>query len=267
MDQLHELCQLLEDEIPRRSMRSTYVEVLDYQPSSVIPASQLAPTGTIGVYVSHKGSPLLREIRDAVQDTKGGGDRKLARRIVRTIQQKRPMPADEAARRMVTQPVLASLNYAGSTMVRHLFAESENDLFVTVLPYAGGPLVENGFRLDEYLYEDDDEPLECVLVRNPPILSPAEETAIKKLPPDMIHAYVSPLPLPATLPLAAIALYVVVWGTVYVTFTIVKAAWHDSAEHINPQALDNVGPTAAVRALLQLRIDILKGRIGNSPPS
>jgi len=42
--------------------------------------------------------------------------------------------------------------------------------FDTLLPYAGGKLIADGFRLDEYFRDgDEDAALECVLVRNPPI--------------------------------------------------------------------------------------------------
>lgn len=250
----------IDDELARRSIRSTFIEVLDYAPSSAIPASQLAPPGTIAVYLSLKGAPLLKEVREAARTPKGGRDRKLIRRIMRAKRLKPPMAAAEAARRIRARPVLANLNYGGSTMVRHLFAETEDDLYITVLPYAGGPLIDNGFRLDEFMYEDDDEPLECVLIKNDPALSPAEKAALKKLPPELQHAYVSPLDTRAATPLAAAALYVVVWGFVAATYTLVKARWDESLEHINPQALESLGPTAAVRALLQMRIDILKNQ-------
>lgn len=249
----------IEDEMSRRSIRSTTLDPIDYRPSSAIPASQLAPTGTIAVYVSRRGSPLLKEIRDAARNAKSGRDRTLARRIIRTARQRKPVPLTDAARRMLTQPVLAHLSYAGTTMAQHLFAESEQDLYVTVLPYAGGPLVERGFRFDEYLHEDDDEPLECVLLKNPPVLNAAELAALKKVPPEMAHAYVSPLDIRAATPLAAAALYVVVWGFVAATYTWAKANWDESGDHINPEALNSMGPTAAVRAMLRLRIDILKG--------
>lgn len=255
-----QLLQSLDTEISRRSLRSTNVEVLEYKPSSVIPASQLAPTGTIAVYVSRRGSPLLKEIREAARDNRDGRDRKLVRRIMRQIAQKTPVPMAEATRRIATQPVIAHLCYGGATMVPFLFSESDRDLYVTVLPYAGGPLIENGFRLDEYLYEDDDEPLECVLVKNPPILTAAESAALKKVPPAMRHMYVSPLDMHACGPAAAAALYVLVWGAVAATFTLVKGHWDESMEHINPQAIDSLGPVATVRAMLRLRMDILKGQ-------
>jgi hypothetical protein len=212
------------------------------------------------VYVSRRGSPLLKEIRDAAKKPDRGRDRSVARRVIRNARAKAPVPIDEAARRMLTQPVLAHLSYAGTTVAQHLFAESEQDLYVTVLPYAGGPLVAKGFRFDEYLYEDDDDPLECVLVKNPPVLNAAELAAIKKVPPDMAHAFVSPLDIRAATPLAAAALYVVVWGFVVATYTLAKANWDNSGDHINPQAIDSLGPMASVRAMLRLRIDILKGR-------
>ena len=261
MDEHHELraVRAVEEEMTRRSLRSTHVDVIDYKPSSVIPASQLAPTGTIAVYVSRRGSPLLKEIRDAAKKPDRGRDRSVARRVIRNARAKAPVPIDEAARRMLTQPVLAHLSYAGTTVAQHLFAESEQDLYVTVLPYAGGPLVAKGFRFDEYLYEDDDDPLECVLVKNPPVLNAAELAAIKKVPPDMAHAIVSPLDIRAATPLAAAALYVVVWGFVAATYTLAKANWDNSGDHINPQAIDSLGPMASVRAMLRLRIDILKG--------
>lgn len=249
----------VEDEITRRSMRSTTVEVLDYKPSSVIPASQLAPTGTIAVYVSRKGSPLLKEIREAARNPRGGRDRKVVRRLLRTIRAKQPMDLDAAARLMLSQPVLANLNYGGSTMAQHLFADSADDVYITLLPYAGGPLIDDGFRFDEYLYDDDDEPLDCVLVKNGPVLNPAELAAIRKVPREMSHAFVSPLDPRAATPAAAAALYVVVWGFVAATYTLVKAHWNDSADHINPQAIDSLGPTATVRAMLRMRIDLLKG--------
>jgi hypothetical protein len=252
--------EALADEIARRSMRCTTIDAIDYKPSSPIPDSQLAPTGTIAVYVSRKGSKLLDDIRDAARSPRGNSDRKLARRVIRTFRQKSPMSMDEAARLILTQPVIARLNYGGATMAQTLYAEADDDLHVTLLPYAGGPLLEQGFRFDEFLHEDDDEPLECVLIKNPPVLTTAEDVAIKRLPPDLAHAYVSPLDMHASTLLPAVALHVIVWGAVAGTFTLVKAHWDNSMEHINPQAVDALGPMATVRALLKMRIDILKGQ-------
>ncbi|MFN0051094.1 MAG: hypothetical protein ACKV0T_02825 [Planctomycetales bacterium] len=266
MDQISQLCQQVSEEITHRSIRSTFPEVVDYRPSSAIPASQLTPPGTIGVFVSRKGSSRLKEVREAARSTKGVRDRKLVRQLFRQFRKKAPLTPTEAARRMVSEPVLAHLHYAGATMARYLYAESEEDLYVTVLPYAGGPLVERGFRLDEFFYEDDDEPLECVLIRNSPILNAAEVAALKKLPPELAHAYVSPLDEHAnTMLLAGLGAHALVWGFVYGTYTWVKAHWDESLEHINPQALDSLGPAAAVRALLRLRIDILRESFGQPP--
>ena len=104
MDEHHELraVRAVEEEMTRRSLRSTHVDVIDYKPSSVIPASQLAPTGTIAVYVSRRGSPLLKEIRDAAKKPDRGRDRSVARRVIRNARSKAPVPMDEAARRMLT---------------------------------------------------------------------------------------------------------------------------------------------------------------------
>lgn len=258
--------QSVEDEVSRRLVRTSKVEVLDYKPSSVLPETQLAPSGSIAVYVARSGNPLLNELRDAARDSKGGRDRKLARRIQRQIAQRRQVSVAEAARRAIAQSVLADLSVAGHVTCRHLFIEDDEQVGATMLPYAGGELPADAFQFTEYYYADEDDSLECVLIRNPPHLSSAEQAAIKAVPPDLVHVFVAPSAIVASTVLWLTAAVAVEVAVVWATFTIVKALEDRSMEHINPAAIDSLGPVGTARTLLNMRRDLLKGKAG-APPS
>ena len=252
----------VEDEVSRRLVRTSRIDVLDYKPSSVLPETQLAPTGSIAVYVAKKGNLLLNEVREAARDSKGGRDRKLARRVQRQIGQRQQVSVAEAARRAIAQPVLADLSFAGQITCKHLFIEDDEQVGATMLPYAGGDLPADAFQFTEYYYADEDESLECVLIKNPPYLSSAEKAAIKLVPPDLVRVFVASGDIVANTVLwltAAVALEVVfVWAT----FTMVKALDDKSMEHINPAAIDSLGPVGTARALVRMRRDLLKGKAG-----
>lgn len=256
------LLDVLDAEIARRSARFTTVEVIPYRPTSNIPDAQLTPPGTIGVFAAKRGSAVLRQLVAAAQEGKGA-DRRLARAIVRKMMGRKRVSLEEATARAINQPVLAQLNYGGATMVRDIFVEDADDLFFTILPWAGGALTPKGFRFDEFVFEDEDEDLDCVLLANPPILTAAEKAALAKVPAEMAHVMVSPAARAAVPGLTiALGLHVLVWGFVYATYTLAKAHNDHSMEHINPAVLENLSPVATARALLKLRVDVLAGRLG-----
>jgi hypothetical protein len=251
------------DETARRLVRQTSPEVLEYKPSSVLPETQIAPPGSVTVYVARPGNPVLQEVREAVRDSSGGRDRKVVRKILRQIASRKPLSIEEAARRAISQPVLADLAYGSGTLCTSLFVDADEQVLVTALPYNGAALTPGQFTFIEHYCEDDDA-LDCLLVVQAPHLSAAEAAALKKVPPGLVHAAVAPNILMSRacgwLLLAALvaAEITIEWAT----FTLVKALDEKSVEHINPGAIDSLGPIGTARALLAIRRDLLQGKAG-----
>jgi len=252
--------QAVEREASRRLVRRTPVTLLDYKPSSVIPDTQLAPTGSIAVYVARRNNALMAEVKAATRNTKDGRDRRVMRKVMKQFANRKPCALEDVARRAVSAPVLAELAYGGSTMIKHMFIEDDQFVMVTMLPYIGGPVRTEDFKFTEYYNADDDEYLECVLVRHPPVLSAAEAEAIKIIPPELENVYVGPGDIVANTVLPVVAYAAAEAVFVYVTFNI--SSHDENMQHISPEAIKSLGPVGTARAMLNLRRDLLKGRVG-----
>ncbi len=256
--------QVVERDVSRRLIRSSNIEVLDYKPSSPLPDAQLAPPGTIAVYVACKGSPLLAELKSAVRDPKGGKDKRLLRKIVADLQCRKRSSADDVAKMAAASPVIADLSYAGTTLCKHLFVAPDS-FGATLLPYSGGPLPKAAFRFDEYYRDGEDSELECVLVKHSPHLTEAEAAALKKVPPDLVHVFVAPGDLVSNTLLWFLAAAAFEAAVVYATFNISSSSM---TEHLHEDAVKALGPAGSARALLALRKDLLRTQRGGAfaPP-
>lgn len=256
-----ELSARIEDELASRLLRQRQVKAIDYKPSSVLPEKQLAPTGSLAIFVGRRGNTVLDAVRKAATDPKGGADRRLIRSIQRTIQSRRPLAFEEAVRLAIASPILAELRYGGATYRKHLPTPAGDDVIVSVLPYAGGPLAKEGFTFVEYFHEEDaDQGLDIVIVKNDPILSRAEQAALKKVPPDLVHVFVHPGSIHENTVVVATVLYAVEVAIVWATFTVVKSHDDKSMEHINPAAIEDLGPLGTARMLLDMRRNLLRGK-------
>jgi hypothetical protein len=253
----------LDRETAKRSIRFHKLEVIDYTPSSPLPETQLAPTGSITVFLARKGEPLLQEVRTAAR-TGQGADRRLARKIQRQIALRPKLSVEEAARICAAQPVIAELRYAGATYWKNLFLPDGVPVGTSALPYNGGELAAEGFTLVEYFEEEDaDQGFEVVLLRNRPVLSDPEKSALQKVPADMTQVNVGfGIGDNANTLLWLAAAVAVEVAIVWATFTITKGLDDKSMEHINPGAVASLGPIGTARALVNLRRDLLKGQVG-----
>ena len=253
------IMQTVEREVSRRLVRKTPVTLLDYKPSSVIRDTQLAPAGSIAVYVAKRGNALMAEVKEATKNTKDGRDRRVMRKVLKQFGKRKPTDLEDVARRAVSAPVLAELGYGGSTMVKNMFVEDELVL-VKMLPYIGGPVRAEDFKFIEYYNADDDEYLECVLVRHPPVLSAAEAEAIKGNIPELENAYVGPGDIVANTLLIATGLYAL--EAVIVVATFIISSHDENMQHLSPEAVKSLGPVGTARAMLNMRRNQLKGQVG-----
>jgi hypothetical protein len=247
----------------RRPVRFRKLAAQTYVPSSVFPEKQLAPAGTVTVFLARPGSGLFKTIGAAASKPGDGEDRRAAALVLRQFYDRKPKPLEEAAALVRRQPIIAELRYGGATLVENLFVPEDLEVTVVNLPYNGGRIAPEGFTLAEYYLEDEVPSLDILVLKSEPPLSAAEKAALKAVPEDMLAINVANGPgegaCDILLLTAAVAVEVVVeWAT----FTLVKAFDDHSMDHINPGAIKELGPVGTARALVNLRREILQGRTG-----
>ncbi len=249
---------VLSREVAARPERQRRLEVLDYAPSSVLPEKQIALSGTVTVFLARTGSELLARIRDAVK-AKDRRDRTVAAHLHRQFKKRKRVPLAEAVDCARAQPVIADLRHGGRTLVENIVVPEDLEVAVIALPYNGGQL--GALTLVEHFLEDDDLALEAVALRNVPPLTAAEKAALERVPPEMAGVNVGrgPGDVACSVVLLTVAVVVEV-AIVAATFTVVKAHDDHSMDHVNPAAIDDLGPVGTARALVNLRRDILQGR-------
>jgi hypothetical protein len=255
-----ELLRPLALEAASRPIRHRKLEVIDYQPSSDRPEEHLALAGTITVLLAKPGSKLLMEIRSAVAAC-DNRDRKLAKRLYKQYANRYPSPLPEAVKVAQSQPVFADLRYGGATLAPYLFVPKDLDVAIVNLPYNGGRLARGGFSLAEHPRTEEDISLDVLVLRNTPPLSKAEVSALAKVPEAQRELNVGAGPGEVACSVVLLTLAVVAEvAVVAVTFAITGKVDLEHMEHIEPDTILQIGPSATARMLVSMRRKVLLGQ-------
>jgi hypothetical protein len=234
------------DEVAKRSIRTSQIEVLDFTP----PPGQ-KPTiglpGSILLYVCRKGSPFLNLLRGA--KTKEGAEKFLAA-VKQQLDKLKPTTVEQNVSAMVSSDVFAELRHGGETMVETLFVPPETEFIFHFFAYNGGHLAKEGFTLVERLKDNTSAALEAVIVKITPQLTDAEKAALDLVPPSQwSRSTADPgcgdSGTAVTVALAAVALSI--------TISITCLCAVPDVHSIPREELDRLGPTASARKLLELR--------------
>lgn len=244
-------------EAESRPLRCSEIEVMDYVPSSVDPALQLAGPGTITLILARKGSRILDEIR-AAAGAGNGADQQLTARLRAQSRGRTPLPLEDALELLKTQPVIADVRYGGITVASNYFVPDDADYTAVILPYNGGRLARQGFTLVEHWREDVDCPLQAVALRHAPALTPAERAALEQVPADQLELNVGRAYMCWALSVIAIAALVTL--VAICTYGPEEDDDHDGPnDHLSEDDILALGPAVTARQLLALRRRKLEG--------
>lgn len=237
-------------EIEARPSRVSPIDVLDYTPDHDDYPRMLAKPGTVTLFVARQGSDVIGRIRDAV--TSGGDeDAHIAAELAEQFRRRSMVPIEEAVATLLVQPVFASVRYGERTMAQSLFAPDDVQACVVPMPYNGGYVADDSFKLVEHYLPGTHERLAALAVRHTPPLTPAERAALKAVPPDQREWSIGQ-PM-ACYAITAITVTIVLAGATYACPGITEP------EELPDETIKALGPEATARKLLAIRRQVLEG--------
>jgi hypothetical protein len=240
-------------ETESRPTALTRIPVVTMKPTKKA-AAFLAFPGTLTAYVARKGSPILTEIREAVD----GGEEKIAatlRRLHSLTGRRQAMDLSDAAHFVAKEPTIGEIRYGGRTMMMSLCLPDSVEVVVTAMPFNGGKIAADTLILAEYYKEDSPIRLEAIAVAHPPELTPAEKAALEQLPADEATHSIGPPTRCYALCAVAVAALVTVAATLCCSKRATDASWEAaerSARADSDQTM-TLGPSATARRLLATR--------------
>jgi hypothetical protein len=234
-------------EVEKRPIRYRRLEVVDYTPTNPKSEAQLAAPGTITVFLSRRGNPILGEIREAISG-KDGSDEHLAVRIAELFKERTPIPLAEAVKVLQEQPVFGEIRYGTAVLASNLFVPNDLDVGVVVFPYNGGRLISKGFTFVEHYLEKEDVSIDVLVMRYAPPLSRAEAAALRQVPANQRELNVGSLGVAANT--VEIVLMVILYMLLMRPSDLVE-------QHISENVIKEIGPAATARELLQVRRNML----------
>jgi hypothetical protein len=229
------------------------VDVLHYHPSHSDYSGYLAKPGTVTLFLARRNAQILRDIRAAVSSG-DGRDAWIAHRLAAQYRERHMVPLEEAVRRLVSEPVFASLRYSGKTMASSLFADEGLDACVIPMAYNGGYIEEDTFRLVEHHLPDTADGLEAVLVVHAPDLSSAERAALRAVPPDQREWSIGQPSMCYAITAVAIVMAVIAATS---ACPVIEPD-DDVHEAMTEEEIEAIGPTATARKLLAIRRRMLE---------
>ncbi|MFC7427063.1 hypothetical protein [Nocardia tengchongensis] len=251
------MLQLAADELATRALRYREIEILDYipsQPDRVL----LCPAGSVRVFVTAEGDPLLRQVRDAAANS-GGADIDLVENVIRPrFEGRTSLSPYQVWRLLQRSPIFASIRYGGRTLATNVFPPDDLGMVVLDNPYNGGQLNPATLTLVEHRRDDAEGGLEAVALKCAPPLTPAERAALAQVPEDQLEGNIT-----VEARCAHNGTFVV-WAALAVTVAVICTAAvmadEEQQQHLSDDQIQRLGPSATARELLDLRREAL-GRL------
>jgi hypothetical protein len=238
------------DEAERRVSRSVAVPQYDYTPSARESNLNLVHPGTITLFLGRPGSELLQEIRACIRSgVADGTDARLAQRLADISVDRPTLAFPVAIDLLLAQDVISELTFNGTTLVANAFVPDDLDVAVFPLPYSGGPIDPDGFRLINRS-ADGLGWLDGFLAIHRPNLTAAEAAALAMVPRDAVSVNVGRhANCYAVTAVAVVA--VVALGTYACPGSFAEV-------HLDPDLVRRIGPEGTARELVRLRRQALE---------
>lgn len=251
--------KLVEEEIERRSLRVTQIEVIDYQPQRDDPDNELAPSGSITLYIGERGSKAIQELKSAITSDRSKCS-KIVSRFLEQSAKREEVTLEEAAKIVTKQPVIGEIRYGSRCLASSLFVPKDVELCAVALAYNGGKLLP--FDLVEF-YDDQNlkaYELQAIALRRAPKLSKAEIAALQAVPSSQLERNVSSAQACYALSAVAVAVLVTLAAICSYSFHSPFVNDEDPRMALSEDELERIGPEATARKLLALRRKALEVR-------
>jgi hypothetical protein len=245
------LLQLAADEVEERELHHSSIEVLDYVPSDPS-RGVLAPAGSVTVFVSQKGAPILQRIRAAAKE-KSGLDVGLSEEIRAAFRGRERVTCYRAYRLLKDSASFASIRYGSKTLATNILPPPGPNLVVLANPYNGGKLKPSELTLVEHRVPSAKTGLEAVALRHSPPLTKAERAAVEQVPESQLEMNLT-MDAECCDDWTFIAHVIVA-----ITFAMLcmRAPEAEDQVTLSPEEIERLGPAASARKLLNIRRELL----------
>jgi hypothetical protein len=179
----------LEDDRKTRTRRQSTPEVLEIAAEEV---TRLIPEGAALVLAASRDTSLLDQVVAAVRSRDKTRIDAAAERLGRALKRFEPVVKNnsEALDRLLTFPVHGELSYGDKPLLGTVAVAEGGDISGVYLPYTGGKLAPEKFRLLEFVRKGASDSLRVVIILRPPRLTPVEISAIKAVGPERTEALI-----------------------------------------------------------------------------
>jgi hypothetical protein len=185
----HDLRRLAAHEAESRFIRHTSVPIVEYSTTTETSKGLvLAPAGSVMIYVAHKGSDVMRQLRDI----KKNGDTEIAQKLYDQFKDRPLLTPDKAWMLLENSPVFADIRYGGRTLATNVFIPNGLEAVWVGCPYNGGKLAVSELTLVEHYKEDSQSAYEAVALMHRPDLTAAEAAALKAVPESQLELNLAP---------------------------------------------------------------------------
>jgi hypothetical protein len=216
------------------------------------------PTGSIGVFVASKDSPVLARVAKLARARDAEGLAEVIKESAKAFLA--VLSSGRTSYESYDQvPVFGELRYGRQRLAHGFFVDEGRPLAVEMLPYNGGRLQPEHFIFVEYTRDDLRKRLACVVVVKPPVLSTLEREVERKVPEEskrleIIANIEGNTLVPVTLFLLAIVVTVLVLYWAYCQMVDPKVGIRRN------DILSATDPGASARSLLEQRTRAIKSK-------
>ena len=173
-----------QNEIGNRNVYTMTPEVIQFETSEPIKMHNF-PGGGIWVVLAEPGSKTLSQLREAASVK---SYEKLASLIERGRKSLLKQTQEKVFDSIHDVPVMAELTYGTKTVAQGLFVLPETDGLFVFIPYNGGELSPNRFKLSQYFSIGSEARLDSLILIRRPTLTELEKSILQKVPSDVSEA-------------------------------------------------------------------------------
>jgi len=236
----------LEDDRGKRTRRQSTPQVLEIAAENV---TRIIPEGAALVLTASHDTSLIDQVVAAVQSRDVTQIDAAAESLGRALKRVEPaaMNTSEALDRLLTFPVHGELSYGEKPLLGTVAVSEGGGISGVYLPYTGGKLSPERFRLLEFVRKGSSDSLRVVIILRPPRLTPVEISALNAVGPDHTEALIG-----ASVLGYATVVYAVVVAVVVLT-AMGKACGTEVVGGLSQAERDRLGPSPSVEDLLAAR--------------
>ena len=138
--------------------------------------------GSIIVYCAKKGSPLLGRLKKAYAQGDEQALQEISKKVDAIVSKREVISVKEVVDQLKEAPAYFDLAYEHKTLVSHVGLVNGIEFGSMILPWNGGELKDQDFKLVTYLKDFESSDFEVLLVKCRPVLSKIEQEALLQVP-------------------------------------------------------------------------------------